>query len=352
MTAKARFARAVIAAISGAVDLVVILVVMVLLAFSGYAIWDSGRIDQQAEAVHYQAYKPVADGETRDGISSLDDLSALNPDVTAWLSVYGTSIDYPVVQGEDNIRYLKTDATGAYSVSGAIFVDSRNAPDFADFATVVYGHHMAGGQMFGDIGLFGDPDFFDTHRSGSLYFARHLHGLEFFAFVHTSAYDDLLLSGYGGSEAGSYLDAILSEAVHVRDSVSVTPDDHIVLLSTCSSRTTNGRDILIGKIVDEAQPDTSDESTSTGISWIPEFSHLSRLWPPSIWLVVALASIPLWLLLVLLLTRDRRRKDKPRRGKTDGGVPAVPARVGDEVSQDGGGRLGGGRVDVGEGGHG
>ena len=44
-------------------------------------------------------YKPA--GKT-DESPSLQELQKINPDVCAWLTVDGTKIDYPVVQGETN----------------------------------------------------------------------------------------------------------------------------------------------------------------------------------------------------------------------------------------------------------
>lgn len=47
----------------------------------------------------------------------------LNPDYVGWLTVYGTEVDGPVVQGEDNDEYLRTDFYGDYSIGGVFFMD-------------------------------------------------------------------------------------------------------------------------------------------------------------------------------------------------------------------------------------
>jgi hypothetical protein len=56
------------------------------------------------------------------------------------------------------------------------------------------------------------------------------------------------------SQRQTYLDGLLAKALHVRD-IGVEVGDHIILLSTCSSSSTNGRDILVGRISDEVYAD-------------------------------------------------------------------------------------------------
>ena len=52
---------------------------------------------------------------------SLQELQKINPDVCAWLTVDGTKIDYPVVQGETNLEYINQDIYGEFALSGSIF---------------------------------------------------------------------------------------------------------------------------------------------------------------------------------------------------------------------------------------
>ena len=166
--------------------------------------------------------------------------------------MYGTHIDYPLLHTTNNETYLNTDVYGAYALSGAIFLDSINSAHFTDFNSIIYGHHMEKETMFGEVGYFSDKDYFDTRRYGNLFFDNKHHGLEFFAFIHTDAYDasiyDAALTGEDRAQA--YLANLFAKATHTR-AVEISPADRIVLLSTCSGATTNGRDILAAKITDE-----------------------------------------------------------------------------------------------------
>ena len=246
-----KIARRTIKTVNSIVDLVVLTIVLLLLAFAGYALWDSNQLYEMADKSQYEVYKPTALNEGK----SFKELQDINPEVFAWLSVYGTNIDYPVTQGDNNMKYVNTNAEGQYSLSGAIFMDYRNSQDFSDFNSILYGHHMEKRTMFGEIGTFSERSVFDTYRYGNLYFDGKDHGIEFFAFIHADAYDyTVFRPNVGEGEEQAYLDGLLEKAIHTRN-IGVTTTDRIVLLSTCSTDSTNGRDILVGRMSDKVFDD-------------------------------------------------------------------------------------------------
>ena len=250
MKAK-KVGRKTIKAVHYTVNLTVMTIIMLLTAFAGYALWDSENIHRSANKSNYAIYKPTVENEGK----TFKELQALNPEVIAWLHIYGTNIDYPVTQGQDNMKYVNTSAEGLYSLSGAVFLDYHNASDFSDFNNILYGHHMDKKTMFGEVGEFKQKDMFDSHRYANLYFDEKDHGIEFFAFIHASAYDKSVFTPkIQESKQQTYLDELLAGAVHKRD-IGITTADHIVLLTTCSADSTNGRDILAGRITGEVYED-------------------------------------------------------------------------------------------------
>ena len=78
-----------------------------------------------------------------------DELTSINKDVVAWIDFPGQDISYPVVQGDDNSHYLRWSINGNSSSSGAIFMDYRNEGVMKDGNTIIYGHNMRNGSMFG-----------------------------------------------------------------------------------------------------------------------------------------------------------------------------------------------------------
>jgi len=316
MSAATKIGRRTIRIANGFVDIVVLTAILLLIVFSGYAIWDAGQVHSAASSRRYEMYNPTVENET----ASFEDLQALNPDVFAWLTVYGTNIDYPVVQGQDNRRYVNTDARGRHSLSGAIFLDARNGANFSDFSSIVYGHHMENQVMFGEIASFSDRSYFEARRHGMLFFSGREHGLEFFAFVHADAYDTSVFRTAitEPEDKQAYLDLLMQMAMHTREDVQVTINDRIVLLSTCSPNSTNGRDILIGKITDAPHSNPFIVETIRTPQAIPGIDELQGIWEQLD--ILAQVSIVIFIVLLILLAIilifiKCRRSSKARREK-------------------------------------
>ena len=218
------------------------------LAYAGYSLWDNWHVLSAADSIRDDlvAYRPT----NEENLSySFQELMALNPDVCAWLTVDHTDIDYPVVQGKDNVRYVNTDVYVNFSLSGSIFLDFRNARDFSDTYSLIYGHHMDGQVMFGELDAFIQQDYFAEHTGGILYLPANTCQIEWFACLKTDAYDPQIFSpgNLSGPEQNALLTHIRETALQYRD-IGVTSEDRILSLSTCSDTSTNARIILVGRL--------------------------------------------------------------------------------------------------------
>lgn len=295
-----------------AVDYGVLIICLLLLVLGAYSLWDSNRIVEEAQTSRFIGYKPTSDDSL-----SFEELRSRNSDVFAWLTLYGTSVDLPVAHTDNNVTYMNTDALGEYSLTGSLFLDQSNATDFSDFNSIIYGHHMEAGAMFGDLDKFADQSFFDSHRYGNLYFEGIDHGFEIFAFLEVDAYDwDIYHPGITDKQAQEeYLAKLKDTSSHWRE-VGLSTDDSIVLLSTCSSYTTNGRYILVGRITSERYPDTfaNQEGSAEEFFWGSLLGNGGKATFPWIWLVLFIILI----VLVVLLTRaikSRGRRSNEHKGK-------------------------------------
>ena len=288
------------------VNLIMLTVILLLVSFAFYAMWDSDQIYNAAGAARYEIYKPSAQDQGK----SFGELVALNPEVFSWLTVYGTNIDYPVTQGGDNMKYVNINAEGEYSLSGSIFLDCGNSKDFSDFNSVIFGHHMEKQTMFGEIGLFSDKRYFDARPYGNLYYAGQDHGLEFFAFLHADAYDASVFAPgiQGGKEQQAYLDGLLMNAEFTRD-IGVSVNDRIVLLSTCSSDSTNGRDILIARITDETYGDAFKPNKTNNTGTQAAADEQAGRWDGiPVWLWIALPVMAVLILLFIVIYHKKQRR--------------------------------------------
>lgn len=259
-------ARQVVRALRTLIRYAVGIFLLIPFAVGCYILWDSHTIYAKADQVGWQPYKP-----TEPEPLSFWELQRINPEVRGWLTVYGTNIDYPVCQATDETweKYLTHDAKGEYSLSGALFMETKNASDFSDFATTIYGHHMENEVMFGPLTDFGDRAFFEEHRFGDLFACDRNFGLEFVCYLLTDAYDSSIyrLVGPDEGERDAYVDRLKECSLWWREGVEVTPYDRIVLLSTCSSGSTNERAILVGRVSEERfrNPFTTYPNLGTGV---------------------------------------------------------------------------------------
>lgn len=90
-------------------------------------------------------------------------LRQINPDVLGWIYIPDTVISYPLMQTSDRDTYLHTAWDGKYNSGGSIFLEQKNNRDLSDFNTILYGHHMTDGSMFGSLKHFKDPSFAESH---------------------------------------------------------------------------------------------------------------------------------------------------------------------------------------------
>lgn len=223
------------------------ILILLMLSYGMYSLWDTYKIYANSFAdEELLKFRPTDDGEDN---PTLKDLKKLNPDVKAWIQVPKTNIDYPVVQGQDDMEYINKNVYGEFELSGAIFLSCLNKDDFSDPYNLVYGHNMKNGGMFADVADFTNKEYFETHQKGKLYLTDATRKIRFFACMKVTAADAKIYhpDGYRKENLKDLLDYIQANAVQYRD-VNVTDENSLIALSTCSEAETNGRVVLIGKL--------------------------------------------------------------------------------------------------------
>lgn len=79
------------------------------------------------------------------------ELKEMNSSIAGWIKLGGTNINYPFVQGNDNSYYLTHSFNKSGNQAGWIFLDYRNNKDEYDKNTIIYGHALQTGSMFGSL---------------------------------------------------------------------------------------------------------------------------------------------------------------------------------------------------------
>jgi sortase B len=164
------------------------------------------------------------------------DLASLreqNPQVLGWIYIPGTDISYPLMANDDNYTYLSSDWTGGGSTLGSIFMECENSRDLTDFNTIIYGHNIVNGSMFGTLKDFGQQDYFDSHREIYLVTDDGVYRYTSFASYEAQIHSDTYKMHYKTAEKrleaiGLYTDSSVVESDLVPDE-----EDYILTLSTC-----------------------------------------------------------------------------------------------------------------------
>ena len=242
-----KFSESFLRVANGFLTVIVSIVFLTLGAYAVYALWDNNTVYSAARNVQEEMLKL----KPEDG-ASFEELLAINPDVCAWVSLDGTSIDYPILQGETNLTYINTDVYGEFALAGSIFLDTRSNRDFSDPYSLVYGHDMVQGRMFGDLPFYKEEEFFRENRTGELILPDRSHSLSIYAVILTNSTDEMIFNPdrYNGglSELIRYAE---NNALHLHEEMTeelrerADGDLQILSLTTCSSEFTDARTIVL-----------------------------------------------------------------------------------------------------------
>ena len=236
--------RRVALLIDSCVDKVLIAFSIVAVLICCYAMFDAAMVYYNANDTGVLKYKP----ELGAGAETLRELSE---DAIAWLTVDGTKIDYPVMQGENNAEYVNKNPYGKFALSGSIFLDSRNSPDFTDPYSLLYGHHMEYGMMFGALDDYLNEDFLDTHRTGRLVtVSGSSYDIVLFASLYVQANEKVVFDPPESSNTA--LLEYLKEHAQVYAPVEGHENDSILALSTCTTAESLDRTVVFGMLTTSA----------------------------------------------------------------------------------------------------
>lgn len=180
------------------------------------------------------------DGDFEAPDINFDALREINSEVVGWIVMESIDISYPIVKTQDNEKYLDTTFEGNKNGAGAIFMERSNQPDFNDCNTIIYGHNMKNGTMFGSLKKILEENVYTKSRYFWICTPQGKYRYEIFSAYETAADGETYtLFSEPGEEFKAYLDACKKKSALPQITIPLTGNDKVVTLSTCTSNSAN-----------------------------------------------------------------------------------------------------------------
>ena len=180
--------------------------------------------------------------------------------MVGWIHIPDTEINYPIVQAKDNSTYLHKTFRGEDSYVGAIFLDALCKPDFSSFNSIIYGHNLKNGEMFGHLKNLYDVEYnekanYKKHPKIWIITPDDSYEYTIFAFREISVKTDkdvYTVDQYVSKDRRSFLDGQIRKS-QKKTRMKPSENQRMITLSTCTSRTEEERFVVQAVIVPQDQ---------------------------------------------------------------------------------------------------
>lgn len=191
------------------------------------------------------------------------EMSEKYPQLYGWLQIPDTQIDLPVMRPEsDRDFYLHHDFSGTESAEGALFADAESSLWPQDDNTVIYGHNMKNGHIFGTLKMYGDADFFQEHREIRFDTLYETGIYEAVAVLRTRILNEdepgfryYRFFQYGNEKEFQECWDFVEENRLFETDGTLQYGDQILMLSTCEYSQENGRLVVVARKRNEKSAD-------------------------------------------------------------------------------------------------
>lgn len=195
----------------------------------------------------------VSENQTIEKKHDFKVLKQTNEDIYAWIIVPDTQVDYPILQSSTDNKYLDTNIDGSKGYPGCIYTNSCNSKNFDDYITVVYGHNMKSGEMFGSLHNFDEEDFFDSFETYTVETETSCLTYSVYAAVN---YNDKLIPAYYDVKSASGRDEFIASLeecrgnslTHFNDDITISGEDKVLVLSVCIGGQDTRRYLIVSKL--------------------------------------------------------------------------------------------------------
>lgn len=248
-------------------DILVPTICIGVILFSGFKLFQIYNSYAEAEAIYDGValyVKEEASVGSEDAVAMMyagfpyldidyDALLEINEDFLGWLYFPLLDLSYPVVYGDEESTYLHEAIDGTKSSSGCLYIDAWSDPHLKDMTTIIYGHNMRNGSMFGSLkkirteeGLVEQDPYFYYYTPNRAYKCH------IFAYYLENAKGKTYSYPTDNRTYDEYMDYILEKNEYAGgpDTVDLSHRPRILTLSTCSGRNSGKRTVIHSVIED------------------------------------------------------------------------------------------------------
>ncbi len=198
-------------------------------------------------------------------------LYATNKEFVGYLEAKGVNISLPIVQAQNDSKYLNKNFYGNSTKYGCPFVTHVNNIVELDQNTIIFGHHMNNGTIFGALDAYKKIDGFKAAPVITFNTLYKDYSWKVIAAFVTNAYekDD---NGYvfryyftslsTQDRFAAYLNELSQRSLY-DTGVDVLPTDKLLTLSTCSHEFTDARFVVVARLVRPGESTDVDVSKAT-----------------------------------------------------------------------------------------
>ena len=171
-------------------------------------------------------------------LKRINKLNETYPDLIGFITIPGTKINYPIMQGDDDEFYLSHAYNGEVNSSGAIFLTAYSNPNFSEIYQILYGHNMRVGTMFGGLHKYEqEEDYLKEHPSVYIYTLDKVMKYDIFSYYNVDATDQIYNIFYQAIEDFEPVFETMVKRSAVKSDFTPEYSQGIVTLSTCNGST-------------------------------------------------------------------------------------------------------------------
>ncbi len=222
-------------------------------------LYEYGNLIGVVETEPEETKEPMNYSEEKTFIPEYQELYLQNNDMVGWIKVEDTKINYPVMQSKDNPNfYLKHGFDKAYTDYGCPYVQENCDMELPSDNIIIYGHHMNDGSMFAGLMKFKDKSFWEKHKTISFDTLTDRQTYEVIAVFKTVVYTDSpesfkyyqFVNAETAEDFTAYVEKCKELSLYDTD-VTAEYGDKLLTLSTCEYSRTNGRLVVVAKLINE-----------------------------------------------------------------------------------------------------